>query len=42
MTIVAGMPCSFAASAIACAWLPEENVITPRARASGSSAAIAL
>src|SRR5687767_10742663 len=37
MTIVAGIPSNFAASAIAWAWLPEENETTPARRWSGSN-----
>src|SRR5690606_29617276 len=42
MTIVARTPSSRAASAIACAWLPDENAITPARRCAGASFAIAL
>src|SRR3989337_881417 len=34
MTITAGAPSSFAASATPCAWLPDENATTPRRRCS--------
>jgi hypothetical protein len=36
MTTVAGTSYSFAASATACAWLPDDGAITPRARKLGS------
>ena len=35
ITITDGMSSSRAASAIACAWLPDENAITPARRCSG-------
>src|SRR5215207_5865005 len=35
MTIFARTPSSRAASATACAWFPEENATTPRARSAG-------
>jgi len=37
MTITAGRPSSFAASATPWAWLPEEKATTPRVRWSASS-----
>ena len=36
ITTVAGTPKSFAASATAWAWLPDEGAITPRSRAAGA------
>lgn len=42
MMMVALTPCSLEASAIACAWLPDENVTTPAARCSGVRRAMAL
>ena len=37
ITTTAGMPSSFAASAIAMPWLPDEKVMTPRARTSSGN-----
>ena len=42
MTITDGMPSSRADSAMACAWLPEENAITPARRCNGENCASAL
>ena len=42
MTITLGMPRMRAASAVAWAWLPEENAITPRSRCAGLNFASAL
>src|SRR3954451_8592376 len=42
MRIVAGAPCSAAARASACAWLPEDAATTPRSRSALGSEATAL
>jgi hypothetical protein len=42
MRITAGTPSSDAASATACAWLPDEKAATPRDRCSSGSEEIAL
>jgi hypothetical protein len=40
--ITARAPCSRAASASACAWLPDDTVATPRSRSPSLSEATAL